>query len=82
METNETLLKAILSMVSRQALPPSEVLKIVSPTAGGDKQIKAYNLCDGQTPQSEIGKQAKLDQGSLSRSISRWIGSCPREWCI
>jgi hypothetical protein len=41
--------------------------------SGGDKQIAAYNLCDGKTPQSDIGKRAKLDNGSPSRSISRWI---------
>jgi hypothetical protein len=73
MEMNETLLKAILAMVARQAFPPSEIFKIVSPAAGGEKQVKAYNLCDGRTAQSEIGTKAGLDKGSLSRSISRWI---------
>lgn len=73
MDLNESLLRAILSMVARQTFPPYEVLKIVAPTAGGEKQITAYNLCDGKTPQSEIGKRVKLDKGSLSRSISRWI---------
>ncbi len=73
MDTNETLLKAILATVARQAFPPAELAKLVSPNAGGEKQVMAYNLCDGQTPQTEIGKKAKLDKGSLSRSISRWI---------
>ena len=72
MDGNQALLKAILSMVARQAIPPSELFKIVSPKSGGEKQIAAYNLCDGNTSQSEIGKKAGLDKGSLSRSISRW----------
>jgi DNA-binding Lrp family transcriptional regulator len=41
--------------------------------AGSDKQVLAYNLCDGQTPQAEIAKKAKLDKGNLSRSIARWV---------
>jgi hypothetical protein len=73
MDINEALLRAILEMVARQTFPPSEVFKIVSPTVGGQKQLRAYNLCDGRTPQSEIGKRVQLDKGYLSRSISRWI---------
>lgn len=73
MDTTETLLRAILATVARQALPPEELSKIVAPAAGGEKQLQAYNLCDGHTAQSEIGKRAKLDQGNLSRTISRWI---------
>lgn len=73
MDTNDALLRAILSMLGRQAFPPAELQKIVSPASGGQRQIDAYNLCDGRTPQSEIGKKAKLDKGNLSRSISRWM---------
>lgn len=73
MNTNESLLRAILAMTARQAYAPADLAKIVSPNAGGQKQLFAYNLCDGQTPQTEVGKKAKLDKGSLSRSISRWI---------
>src|SRR5262245_21360453 len=73
MDRNEALLRAILEMVARQAFPPDEVFKLVSPMVGGQKQIRPYNLCDGRTPQSEIGKKVQLDKGSLSRSISRWI---------
>lgn len=73
MDTNEALLKAVLSTVARIAFPPEELAKLINPKSGGEKQFIAYNLCDGQTPQTEIGKKAKLDKGSLSRSISRWI---------
>lgn len=73
MEMNETLLRAILATTARQAFPPDELAKIVSPNAGGEKQLMAFNYCDGQTTQAEVGKKANLDKGSLSRSISRWI---------
>lgn len=70
---NETLLRAILATTARQAFPPDELAKIVSPNAGREKQLMAFNYCDGKTTQAEVGKKANLDKGSLSRSISRWI---------
>lgn len=73
MDTNESLLRAILATVARGTFSPSEVYKIVAPVGSGDKQLAAYNLCDGKTPQAEIGKKSKLDKGNLSRSIARWI---------
>lgn len=73
MDTNESLLRAILATVARSAFPPAIIYKIVAPAAGSNRQIFAYNLCDGQTPQAEIGKKAKLDKGNLSRSIARWV---------
>jgi DNA-binding HxlR family transcriptional regulator len=73
MDNNESLLRAILATVARGAFPPADIFNIVAPVVGSDKQLTAYNLCDGNTPQAEIGKRAKLDKGSLSRSISRWI---------
>ena len=59
--------------MGRTAFPPEVLEKIISPTVGSTKQVRAYNLCDGQTPQAEIGKKCKLDPGSLSRSITKWI---------
>jgi len=73
MDPTASLLKGILATVARTAFPPDVLIKIVAPTAGSAKQILAYNLCDGETPQSEIGRKAKLDKGSLSRSITKWI---------
>ncbi|PKQ07719.1 MAG: MarR family transcriptional regulator [Alphaproteobacteria bacterium HGW-Alphaproteobacteria-11] len=73
MDTNETLLRAILATISRQTFPPSEIVKIVSPVSGGEKQLAAYNLCNGNTPQAEIAKKLNLDKGNLSRSLARWI---------
>lgn len=73
MDTTDALLKGILATVARSAFPPEDLYKIVAPTTGRDKQVLAYNLCDGETPQNAIGKKAKLDSGNLSRSIARWI---------
>lgn len=73
MNGTEALLRAILATTARAAFPPSEVIKVVCPKAGSERQLAAYNLCDGETSQSEICKRAKLDGGNLSRSISRWI---------
>ena len=74
-DNSETLLKAILSMVARQAIPPHRVAKIVLPKGAGTKQRKAYNLCDGTKTQADIVKALKLDQGNFSRMVSRWVES-------
>ncbi len=73
MDTNESLLRAILATVARGAFPPADICEIVAPVAGSDKQLLAYNLCDGKTPQAEIAKKTRVDQGNLSKSIARWI---------
>lgn len=75
MDDSNTLLRAILATIARTTFPPDVLYKIVAPTVGSDKQLTAYNLCDGNTSQADIGKQAKLDPGSLSRSITKWIES-------
>lgn len=73
MNISEALLKAILATVARATFPPDVLLKIVAPTAGSEKQLLAYNLCDGETPQAEICKKAKLDGGNFSRAVGRWV---------
>jgi hypothetical protein len=73
LDTVEALLKGILATVGRTTFPPETLRKIVAPTGSGAKQLLAYNLCDGETPQVNICKKAKLDKGSFSRSLTRWI---------
>ena len=73
MDTVEALLKGILATVGRTAFPQETLYKIVAPTAGSEKQLLAYNLCDGETPQADICKKAKLDKGNFSRAVARWI---------
>jgi hypothetical protein len=73
LDSTDALLRGILATVGRTAFPPAALYKIVAPTAGSTKQVQAYNLCDGETPQTEICRKLKLDSGNFSRSVSRWI---------
>jgi predicted transcriptional regulator len=73
MDMTESLLRAILMTVGRTAFRPKDVYRIVTPYARSEKNLKAYNLCDGRTPQHEIAQRAKLDKGQLSRAITKWI---------
>jgi hypothetical protein len=73
MQTTEELLKAILATVARTAFPPDVLAKIVAPTIDSEKQVSAYNMCDGRTSHSDIIKKAKLDKGSFSRTVTRWV---------
>lgn len=70
METQETYLRAILATVARQTFSPARILEIIN---AGEKQQRAFNLCDGSRSQSEIVKELGLDHGNFSRSVSRWI---------
>ncbi|MDB5418300.1 MAG: hypothetical protein JWP50_1719 [Phenylobacterium sp.] len=67
------LLRALLTVTGRSAYPIDTVASIVGPTSGSEKQVLAYNLCDGSKGQNEIAKAAGLDPGNFSRSVSRWI---------
>ena len=75
MEVNESLLRAILATVARSTFAPADVYSIVSPRKGSEKQLAAYNLCDGKTPQAEIGKKTGIDKSNLSRTIASWISA-------
>ena len=69
-ENGEALLRGILSAVARQTFPVERLLEIVG---AGDKQKKAFNLCDGSRSQGEIAKACKLDNGNFSRTVARWV---------
>ena len=73
MNIQEALLMGIPADVTRTTFPPEVLQKIIAPTSGSAKHVLANNLCYGETPQIEMGKKAKLDPGSLSRSIARWV---------
>jgi DNA-binding MarR family transcriptional regulator len=60
-------------MVARQTYPMDRLVEIVLPKGSGEKQLRAYNMCDGTNAQGTIAKVLKLDPGSLSRTITRWI---------
>jgi DNA-binding MarR family transcriptional regulator len=70
-DNNEILLRAILSMTARQVFSVSHLSKIVL-KGSGEKQLRAYNMCDGSRTQGEIAKATKLDPASFSRTVARW----------
>jgi predicted transcriptional regulator len=73
MDMSESLLRAIFATVARSTFAPQQVFRMVTPHGGSDRQLTAYNLCDGNTPQADIAKEAKLDKGAMSRALTRWI---------
>jgi DNA-binding MarR family transcriptional regulator len=64
------LLRAILSMTARQAFSVESMRDVVGT---GEKQVRAFNMCDGSHSQGEISKALKIDPGNFSKTISRWI---------
>lgn len=67
-ETDE-LLRILIQLTARQALPEATVRRAVGTAA---RQVQAYNLCNGSRSQAEVAKAAKLDQGNFSRTVTRW----------
>lgn len=72
MSNSEAYLRAILGVIARGAIPPSELASQVGVGATKAKQLAAYNLCDGSLSQGEVAKAAGLDAGNFSRTVSRW----------
>lgn len=70
MELQETYLRAILATVARQTFSSATIIEIIN---AGEKQRRAFNLCDGSRTQAEIAKELGLDQGNFSKSLGRWI---------
>lgn len=72
MTVSEAYLRAILATVARQTFPHQRIVEIMGPNAG-EKQYRAFNMCDGSRTQSDVAKELSLDQGNFSRTIGRWI---------
>lgn len=71
MDNNHVYLKAMLAMLAmlaRQSFPPEKLGELV----GKDKQLEAYNLCDGSRTQAEIAKMLGLDPSNFSKTAARW----------
>lgn len=69
-EFSEELLRCLVHIIGRAYMPIETVYELVG---RGDKQIQAFNLCDGSLSQSEVSKKAEIDQGQLSRTFTRWV---------
>lgn len=63
------LLQCLVQVMGRRTIPVEELRRIV----GEGKQLRAYNLVDGSRPLTKVARTARIDQGSLSRTVSRWI---------
>jgi hypothetical protein len=68
----EALLRAILGTTARQVFPEARLAQIVA-KGGGEKQLLAFNMCDGTKAQGDVAEAAGIDPGSFSRSVSGWI---------
>lgn len=73
MSKDEVYLRAILATVARQTFSLGDILTQVAPRSGSEKQVAAYNLCDGTRSVTQIASEAKLDASNLRKSINRWV---------
>jgi hypothetical protein len=70
---SEYLLRAILTLTARMAIPEEKTAEIVLAKGSSEKQLEAFNLCDGSRSQATVAKMLKLDGGNFSRTVARWI---------
>jgi hypothetical protein len=66
----EQLLGCLVQVIGRAAVKDEFVREIVGT---GSKQLRAFNLCDGTSTQTDIRKKVGLDAGNFSRTVRRWI---------
>jgi DNA-binding MarR family transcriptional regulator len=66
------LMRMLLRVVGRSAIPVAEVQRVVVPNKASEKLLAAYNRCDGSRTQAQIVKELHLNQASFSRAITRW----------
>ena len=69
----DDLLRALVRTTARAVFPVRQVYEVVNVGGKGARQMKAFNLADGTRTQSDIAKQANIDQGNFSRTVSRWV---------
>jgi len=67
---NNGLLKCVLHVLGRLAVPPEQVLEIIGRKP---KYLAAYNLCDGTLSQKEVVKKSGLRQSNFSVASKRWV---------
>jgi hypothetical protein len=72
MGAQESFLRAILATVARQTFSPARIVEIMGPSAG-EKQRRAFNLCDGNNSQADIIKELGLDSSNFSKTLGRWV---------
>jgi len=68
----EWILECLVHVIGRVAVKLDEVQEVVG---SGEKQMQAFNLCDGSLTLTALAKKTGLDAGNLSRSVDRWVKS-------
>jgi hypothetical protein len=69
LETND-LLRCALQVVGRIAMPSAKIREVIG---NRPKQLRAYNLCNGEHTLTEISRKARINMGNLSRTTRRWV---------
>lgn len=69
-EQSDQLLRCLVQIIGRAVMPSEKVFELVG---RGEKQIEAFNLCDGSLSQKEICRKTGIDAGQLSRTFTRWV---------
>jgi hypothetical protein len=60
------LLRVLVALAGRIALPPEQLLQIVGPYSA------AYNMCTGELTLSSIARATGFDKSNLRKAILRW----------
>jgi DNA-binding MarR family transcriptional regulator len=65
----------IISLLGRIAFKNDELRELIQKGSKEPEEILvAYNLCDGQTPITDIAKKAGIAKPSLTVAIEKWEG--------
>lgn len=63
----------VISLLGRIAFENDELKVLIQKGAKKPAQIlSAYNLCDGQTPITDIATKAGIAQSSLTEAVEKW----------
>ena len=72
MNNSDVYLRAMMSLIARQAFPPETLAETVSAQLNV-KTLEAFNLCDGSLTQTEVAAKLHIDSGQFSRTVKRWV---------
>lgn len=74
--TTDELLRVLIAVTGRMAIPESRLRAIVRGSGkAADKYVSAYNLCDSAHGVREIARLTALDPSNLSKAITRWVAA-------
>ena len=66
-------LDLLISLVSRKLIDEEELKgHITKGSKRPDEMIKAYNMCDGETPIKEIAKKVGATVQAIGQNINKW----------